>query len=108
MLHHIQQLQDGQNVFANEEKILMMILDLVVQYPNLQVKIFNRFDKLAAMIHIQLNDGIISETSLSHCTIERIIHDCLKITSCWVPHQLTDEQRVKLSRENLTKFQNGS
>ena len=29
-------------------------------------------------------------------TIERTIHDCLqmkKITSCWIPHQLTDEQK---------------
>ena len=59
-------------------------------------------------------DDIIAETSLSHGTIERIIHDCLKmkkVTSRWVPHQLTDEQkqqRVKLCRENLAKFQNGS
>ena len=28
MLHHIQQLQDGQNVFVNEEKISMIILNL--------------------------------------------------------------------------------
>ena len=31
-----------------------------------------------------------------------------KVISRWVPHQLTDEQRVKLCRENLAKFQNGS
>ncbi|CAF3864449.1 unnamed protein product [Rotaria sp. Silwood1] len=34
-----------------------------------------------------------------------------KVTSRWVPHQLTDEQkqpRVQLCRENLTKFQDGS
>ncbi|CAF3550480.1 unnamed protein product [Rotaria sp. Silwood1] len=34
-----------------------------------------------------------------------------KITSRWVPHQLTDEQkqeRVKLCRENLAKFRDGS
>ena len=39
---------------------------------------------------------IILDTSLSHGTIERIIHECLKmkkLTSCWVPHQLTDEQK---------------
>jgi [histone H3]-lysine36 N-dimethyltransferase SETMAR len=59
-------------------------------------------------------DEIIAETSLSHGTIERIIHDCLKmkkVTSRWVPHQLTDkqkQQRVKLCRENLAKFQDGS
>ncbi|CAF0880875.1 unnamed protein product [Rotaria sordida] len=59
-------------------------------------------------------DDIIAETFLSHGTIERIIHDCLqmkKITSQWVPHQLTDEQkqeRVKLCRENLAKFRDGS
>ena len=52
-------------------------------------------------------DKIIAETSLSHGTIQRIIHDCLKmkqLTSRWVSHQ----QRVKLRRENLEKFQNGS
>ena len=55
-------------------------------------------------------DDIIAETSLSHDTIARIIHDCLKmqkITSRWVPHQLTDEQkqeRVKLCRANLAKI----
>ena len=59
-------------------------------------------------------DEIIAETSLSHDTIERIIHDCLKmkkITSRWVLHQLTDEQKqeyVKLCRENLAKFCDGS
>ena len=59
-------------------------------------------------------DDIIAETFLSHGTIERIIHDCLKmkkITSRWVPHQLTDEQkqeRVQLCRENLAKFRDGS
>ena len=34
-----------------------------------------------------------------------------KVTSRWISHQLTDEQkqqRVKLCRENLAKFQNGS
>ena len=54
-------------------------------------------------------DEIIPETSLS--TIERIIHDCLKmkkVTYSWIPDQLTDEQQVKLCHENLTKFQNGS
>ena len=36
-------------------------------------------------------DDIIAETSLSHGTIERIIHDCLKMrkmTSRWVAHNL--------------------
>ena len=41
VLDHIQQLQDGQNVFVNEEKMSMMILDLLVHDSNLQVKIFN-------------------------------------------------------------------
>lgn len=55
-------------------------------------------------------DEIIAETLLSFGTIERIIHDCLKLrklTSRWVSHQLTDEQkqqRVKLCRGNLAKF----
>ena len=54
VLHHMQQLQDGQNVFVKEEKMSMIILNLLVQYPNLQMKIFNWFDKLSTMIHIQL------------------------------------------------------
>ncbi len=59
-------------------------------------------------------DDIIAETSLSHGTVERIIHDHLKmrkVTSRWVPSQLNDEQkqeRVRLCRENLSKFRNGS
>ena len=31
-----------------------------------------------------------------------------KVTSRWVLHQLKNEQRVKLCRENLVKFQSGS
>ena len=48
VLHHRQQLQDGQNVFVKKEKMLMIILDLLVHYPNLQV------NKLSVMIHTQL------------------------------------------------------
>ena len=40
VLHHLQQLLDGQNVFVKEE-MSMIILDLLVRYPNLRVKIFN-------------------------------------------------------------------
>ena len=53
VLHHMQQLQDGQNVFVIEEKVSVIILDLLVHYPNLQLKILNWFDKLSAMIYIQ-------------------------------------------------------
>ena len=41
VLHHIQQLQDGQNLFVKEKKMSMIILDLLVHYLNLQVKILN-------------------------------------------------------------------
>ena len=54
---------------------------------------------------------ITAEASLPRGTIERLIHSCLKmkkVISRWVPHQLTNEQRVKLWRENLARFQNGS
>ena len=57
-------------------------------------------------------DEIIPDASLSHDTIQRIIHDCLKmkkVTSRWVSHQPTNEQkqrRVKPFHENLAKFQN--
>ena len=37
VVHHLQQLQDGQNVFV----MSMIILDLLVHYLNLQLKIFN-------------------------------------------------------------------
>ena len=52
--HHLQQLQDGQNVFVKEEKASMILLNLLVHYPNLQVKIFNWFDKLSPMIRTEL------------------------------------------------------
>ena len=58
-------------------------------------------------------DEIIPDASLSHVTIERIIHDCLKmkkVTFHWVSHQPADEQkqrRIKLCHEKLAKFQNG-
>ena len=64
------------------------------------------------MIHIQLMIRL-ELKHFSHGTIERIIHDCLKmkkITSCWAPHQLTNEQkqeRVQLYHENLAKFHAG-
>lgn len=59
-------------------------------------------------------DDLIEETSLSRGTLERIINDHLKlkkITSRWVPHELTPEQkafRVKLCQENLDKFRHNS
>ena len=58
-------------------------------------------------------EEIEAETSLSRETIERIIHDSInlrKITSHWIPHFLTDEnrvQRVEACRENLAMFQEG-
>ena len=54
------------------------------------------------------------ETDLSRGTIERIIHDHLemrKVTSRWVAHRLTDEQkqeRLRICRQNLEKFRNGT
>jgi transposase len=59
-------------------------------------------------------DEIIGETSLSYGTLERIIHDHLKLkklTSRWVPYELSDEQkqeRLKICRQNLAKFRDGS
>ena len=59
-------------------------------------------------------DDIQAETSLCHGTINHIIHDCLKmrkITSRWVPHLLSDQNRadrVRLCREYLAKFRNQS
>ena len=54
VLHHIQQLRDGQYAFVKEEMMSMIIFDLLVHYQNLQVKIFNWFDKLPTLIRIQL------------------------------------------------------
>ena len=54
------------------------------------------------------------ETSLSNGTITKIIHDHLKlrkVTSRWVPHNLTidqKQQRVNICRENLKRFREGS
>jgi histone-lysine N-methyltransferase SETMAR len=59
-------------------------------------------------------DDIEAETQLSRGTIYRIIHDHLrmkKVTSRWVPHELTllqKQLRVKICRENLTKLRNHS
>ena len=59
-------------------------------------------------------DDIEAQTLLSRGTIERIIHDHLrmrKVTSRWVPHELTPFQkqlRVQICRENLAKFRNHS
>ena len=41
LLHHIQHLEDEQNVFVKEENMSMIILDLLVHYLNLQVQILN-------------------------------------------------------------------
>ncbi|CAF5091396.1 unnamed protein product, partial [Rotaria sp. Silwood1] len=59
-------------------------------------------------------DDITIETDLSRGTIERIIHDCLKIRkviSSSVAHKLTDEQkqeRFRICRQSLEKFRNGT
>ena len=59
-------------------------------------------------------DEIEVETELSRGTIFNIIHDHLKlrkITSRWVPHELTPQQkkeRVRICRENLDNFLNNS
>jgi histone-lysine N-methyltransferase SETMAR len=59
-------------------------------------------------------DDIEAETLLSRGTIETIIHERLKmkkVTSRWVPHNLTPEQkqeRVRICRANLEKFHSGS
>lgn len=59
-------------------------------------------------------DEIEEETSLSRGTIQTIIHDHLKlkkITSRWVPYDLTPQQkedRVRMCKENLERFRNGS
>jgi [histone H3]-lysine36 N-dimethyltransferase SETMAR len=59
-------------------------------------------------------DEIEAETSLSRGTIFNIIHDTLhmkKITSRWVPHELSDKNRkdrVQICKQNLAKFKEGS
>ena len=55
-------------------------------------------------------DEIEAETSLSRGTIFKIIHESLKmkkITSRWVPHQLSEKNRkdrVRICQENLERF----
>lgn len=59
-------------------------------------------------------DEIEAETSLSRGTIFNIIHDCLKmnkVTSRWVPHQLTEknlQDRVRICQEILEKLKSGN
>jgi [histone H3]-lysine36 N-dimethyltransferase SETMAR len=59
-------------------------------------------------------DDIAKESELSHWSINVIIHEHLKlekISSRWVPHDLTDQQkrnRVNFCRENLAKFRTNS
>ena len=59
-------------------------------------------------------DDIEEQTELSSGTISRIIHDHLKlkkISSRWVPHDLTAEQkqlRVEFCRKNLRKLEEGA
>lgn len=59
-------------------------------------------------------EEIEEETSLSHGTVCNIIHKHLKLrklTSRWVPYDLTPEQkreRVNICKENLKKFREGS
>lgn len=59
-------------------------------------------------------DDIQEETGLSRGTIQTIIHDHLKlrkVTSRWVPHELTakqKEERVRICTENLKRFREGS
>jgi len=58
-------------------------------------------------------DEIEALSSLSRGTIQTIIHDCLKlkkITSRWVPHELSEKNRkdrVRICQENLAKFKEG-
>lgn len=58
-------------------------------------------------------DDIEEETSLSRGAIQTIIHSRLelkKVTSRWVPHELTPEQKqqsMKICQENLEKFREG-
>ena len=55
VLHHIQQLQDGQKRFRERRKDVNDHSRSVSPLSEfLQIKIFNCFDKLSAMIHIQL------------------------------------------------------
>ena len=98
MLYHKQQLHDGQNVSVKEKKISMIIVDLLVHYPEFTGENIELVRQVISNDPHSTCDEIIAETSLSlslsHGTIERIIHDCLKtkkVTSRWARHQLTDE-----------------
>lgn len=59
-------------------------------------------------------DDLKAETMLSRGTLYRIVTEHLKVrkvTSRWVPHDLTEEQkqqRVKICKENLKKFRRNS
>jgi histone-lysine N-methyltransferase SETMAR len=56
---------------------------------------------------------MVFETGLSYDTINRIIHDGLKLKKLcarWIPHELTErnkQQRMQLCQENLAKLESG-
>ena len=58
-------------------------------------------------------DNIEAESSLFHGTIQRIIHDHLKlkkVVSRWVSHRLIEQNRqdrVRICQENLARFEEG-
>ena len=61
-----------------------------------------KIELLQQVISNDLHSTYRAEISLSHGTIERIIHDCLKLkklTSRWIPHQLSDETLSCKSRD---------
>lgn len=97
--HGTEDLQDndrsGAPITATTSKNIKAVRKLIVANP-----------------HISLHE-LQTKASLSYGTIERIIHDHLhlrKITSRWVPHQLTTAQKAKrlvFCQENLAKFKEG-
>ena len=64
------------------------------------------------MIHIQLIMKLyltlLSPSWYNKTNYPRLSQDEKKVRSRWVIHQLTHKQRIKLCRENLVTFQNGS
>ena len=113
-LHHIQQLQNGQNVsLEGREDVNDHLRSASPRFDPTDENIELVRDVISNDPHSTYDD-IIAETFPVSWSIERIIYDCLKmkkIGSRWVSHQLTDEQkqeRVKLCRENLAKFRGNS
>ena len=81
--HHIQQLQDRQKLFVKEEKMSMIIFDLLSPPSQLTGENIEPVRQVISNDSHSTYDEVIAEASPSYSTRERIIYQCLKMKSCY-------------------------